>query len=155
MFTLEIEELLELVKNEEDRKLRAILIAVLCVTDRLNEHTEQIEKIVANDLACEVFTGNASITCKLLSGLGAALFAVLVGVAAYIFQELNTISFRQSGVLTTLEYIKEDNNIVASKLKSLDDILIENSTRLKSIETRNAAVDSQREELLNKHKFLP
>jgi hypothetical protein len=155
MLALELEELKKLIEAEEDKKLRTMMLTVLCVADRLAEHTSQLKVIDEKYDVCEIFTGKSEITCKIISGLGAILFATLVGLGAYIFKELNLIGYRQSGMLTSLEYIKEDNALVASKLVAIDSVLVDNKNTLKSIEIRNAAVDFERTKERNEHKFLP
>jgi hypothetical protein len=149
MFTLELNELRALVHDEEDKKTRAVLTAMLCLADKVLENSDKLEKVEKYKEQCEIFEGNASITCKILSGLGVLLFSVFVGIGAYIFNELKIISSRQSGVLSALEFIKIKHVNIDDRIQKLDNMIMDNNKKIQDIQSRNAAADNIQRDILN------
>ena len=141
MLVLELNELRDMIKGETDSRTKGTLMVLLCIADRVSENTAAI---TANEKAIETHEAYV-VKSQTLFTAGVWLLSgvqlLVVGLFSYIFTELNTLSYRQAGVLATLVTIEHQHQEI--------------DTKLKDIETRNAAADNIQRQILNKEGAIP
>ena len=155
MITLELDELRDLIRNEGDAKTKGTLMVLLCIADRVSDNTDSLKivdvKLIAHDEYIVKYESYFSISVWVLG----ILQVIVIGVFAYIFEDLNTISFKQAGILSTVEYIKFGYNEIDQQLKKTIGVVGDSNARLQNIENRNEASDNLQRDIKKNLDRLP
>ena len=109
MFVSEFAELREMIKDEDDKKTKALLIALLCIADKVSENTVCISNLQQNRRSTDMFVNKVDYIIKFFSWLSIVLPIIVIAVFGYIFSSINTMSIKQAIVIDNLNNIKYRN----------------------------------------------
>lgn len=121
MYKLELNELRELIKNENDLKLRGTLIVLLCLADKVAENDLEITVLDAKTKEHDIFVARSTSVFKIIAWGTTFIQIVVIAFFGYIFETLNTLSIRQAVVMHTLEDVQARNVQVDNQRRAILD----------------------------------